>query len=174
MHKKELGFCRFCKFEKVTPPISRVLSRTAIYLCVPSPIRSGKRPATRRYMSGRRSPNGVASDRVYSGPVLPQERVSSYLAFPSLPTNVGGIFLLHFPGSRLRLTLSAILPYEARTFLTVIPFGVIPRGSSAELLYYYIILVDFVKQLPKTSSLFILSLLKERLNIFSKICVSVR
>ena len=28
---------------------------------------------------------GVASDRVYSGLVLPRERVSSYLAFPSLP-----------------------------------------------------------------------------------------
>ena len=28
---------------------------------------------------------GVASDRVYSGSALPQKRVSSYLAFPSLP-----------------------------------------------------------------------------------------
>ena len=28
---------------------------------------------------------GVASDRVYSGPMLPWELVSSYLAFPSLP-----------------------------------------------------------------------------------------
>ena len=54
--------------------------------------------------------------------------MSSYLAFPSLPRKRGGLFLLHFPGSRLRLTLSAILPYEARTFLTVIPFGNIPRG----------------------------------------------
>ena len=39
---------------------------------------------------------------------------------------------MHFPGSHLRLTLSAILPYEARTFLTVIPFGNIPRGRLAE------------------------------------------
>ena len=50
----------------------------------------------------------------------------------SILTLAGGFFLLHFPGSRLRLTLSAILPYEARTFLTVIPFGNIPRGRLAE------------------------------------------
>ena len=44
---------------------------------------------------------------------------------------------MHFPGSHLRLMLSVILPCEARTFLTVIPFGVIPRDRLAELLYYY-------------------------------------
>ncbi len=55
----------------------------------------------------------------------------------SILTLAGGLFLLHFPGSRLRLTLSAILPYKARTFLTVIPFGVIPRNRSAELLTNY-------------------------------------
>ena len=37
---------------------------------------------------------------------------------------IGGISLLHYPGSRLRRTLSVILPCEARTFLTVIPYGV--------------------------------------------------
>ena len=46
--------------------------------------------------------------------------------------NTGGLFLLHFLGSRLRLTLSVILPYEARTFLTVIPFGNIPRDRLAK------------------------------------------
>jgi len=30
----------------------------------------------------------------------------------------GGIFLLHYPWSHLHRTLSGILPYEARTFLT--------------------------------------------------------
>ena len=30
----------------------------------------------------------------------------------------GGLFLLHWPGSHLHRTLSGILPYEARTFLT--------------------------------------------------------
>ena len=55
----------------------------------------------------------------------------------SILTLAGGFFLLHFPGSRLRLTLSAILPCEARTFLTVIPFGNIPRDRLAE--YAFII-----------------------------------
>ena len=55
----------------------------------------------------------------------------------SILTLAGGFFLLHFPGSRLRLTLSAILPYEARTFLTLLPFGVIMRGRLAELCRYY-------------------------------------
>ena len=64
--------------------------------------------------------------------------MSSYLAFPSLPVNTGGLFLLHFPWSRLRLTLSVILPCEARTFLTVIPFGNIPRDRLTELPVYYI------------------------------------
>ena len=51
----------------------------------------------------------------------------------SILTLAGGLFLLHFPGSHLRLTLSAILPCEARTFLTVIPFGVIPRDRLVKL-----------------------------------------
>ena len=50
----------------------------------------------------------------------------------------GGLFLLHFPDSRLWLTLSVILPCDARTFLTGIPFGVIPRGRPTELPAYYI------------------------------------
>ena len=35
-----------------------------------------------------------------------------------LKNSHGGLFLLHFPGSRLRRTLSVILLCEARTFLT--------------------------------------------------------
>ena len=114
----------------VTLPISRVLSWAIIYLRLTSPSSFGFRRATRGYMSGKRSPCGVASDRVYSKERLPAPWVSSYLAFPSLPSCLGGLFLLHFPGSCLRLTLSVILPYEARTFLTVIPFGAIPRDRS--------------------------------------------
>ena len=34
---------------------------------------------------------------------------------------------MHSPGSRLRRMLSVILPCEARTFLTIIPFGLISR-----------------------------------------------
>ena len=50
-----------------------------------------------------------------------RKAVVSYTAFPPLPagyTRTGGLFLLHFPGSRLHRTLSGILPCEARTFLT--------------------------------------------------------
>ena len=49
----------------------------------------------------------------------------------------GGLFLLPFSGGYPRLTLSVILPYDARTFLTGIPFGNIPRGRPTELLAYY-------------------------------------
>ena len=45
----------------------------------------------------------------------------------------GGLFLLHFPGGYPRLTLSVILPYEARTFLTARPFGMMRRDRSAML-----------------------------------------
>ena len=52
---------------------------------------------------------------------------------------------MHFLGSRLRLTLSVILPYEARTFLTVIPFGNIPRDRLAEPLIIIHYVGRFVK-----------------------------
>ena len=48
----------------------------------------------------------------------------------------GGLFLLHFPGGRPRRTLSVILPCEARTFLTVTPFGNIPRDCPIQSPYY--------------------------------------
>ena len=49
----------------------------------------------------------------------------------------GGLFLLPFSGGYPRLTLSVILPCDARTFLTGIPFGVIPRGRPTKLPDYY-------------------------------------
>ena len=52
-------------------------------------------------------------------------------------TGCGGLFLLHFPASRLGRTLSVILLCDARTFLTGIPFGLIPRGRPTELPVYY-------------------------------------
>ena len=82
--------------------------------------------------------HGVASDRVYSRSMLPWKWVSSYLAFPSLPSLgeapwEGGLFLLPFSGGFPRLMLSVILLCDARTFLTVIPFGDIPRGRPTKL-----------------------------------------
>ena len=73
----------------------------------------------------------------YAPPVT-RKAVVSYTALPPLPDSgyarirscfatsaelshdnlCGGIFLLHFPWSRLHRTLSGILPCEARTFLT--------------------------------------------------------
>ncbi len=57
--------------------------------------------------------------------------VVSYTAFPPLPqccqAASSGISLLHYPWSRLHRTLSGILPYEARTFLTC--FYKQPRSS---------------------------------------------
>ena len=61
---------------------------------------------------------GLASDGVYRACCVTTAAVSSYLAFPPLPYEYGGLFLLHWPGSRLHRTLSGILPCEARTFLT--------------------------------------------------------
>jgi len=63
-------------------------------------------------------PPDVASDRVYTADAVTCIPVGSYSAFSSLPTCVGGCFLLHFPASFLGLPLAVILPYEARTFLT--------------------------------------------------------
>jgi hypothetical protein len=61
----------------------------------------------------------------YALPVTMQA-VVSYTALPTLlccalpreAHSFSGIFLLHWPWSHLHRTLSGILPYEARTFLT--------------------------------------------------------
>ena len=138
--------CAF--FKHVAPSVSRVLL---------APVREpddhlSARSVTETLHGFRRAPpsecawvgptrlaasHGVASDRVYSKSTLPWKWVSSYLAFPSLPSEDGGLFLLPFSGGYPRLTLSVILPYDARTFLTGIPFGLIPRGRPTELLAYY-------------------------------------
>ena len=127
----------FFGIKAMTGRVSRVLSRTVIYLrrTLPHalPAFAGCRRAHKLSLrSGKPSARGVASDRVYRAPPVTRRSVSSYLAFPSLPyVEYGGLFLLHFPGSHLRRTLSVILPYEARTFLAIIPFGNISRDRSA-------------------------------------------
>ena len=84
----------------------------------------------------------------------------------SILTLAGGLFLLHFPGSYLRLTLSATLPCEARTFLAVIPFGVIPRNRLAELPTDYSTKKPFCqyrafKSAPNTPQIHVLTLIKK-------------
>ena len=49
---------------------------------------------------------------------LPCMRWSLKPPFHPYQHQTGGIFLLHYPWSRLHRTLSGILPCEARTFLT--------------------------------------------------------
>ena len=56
----------------------------------------------------------------------------------SILTLSGGLFLLHFPGGHPRRTLSVILPCEARTFLTIIPFGNISRDGASRSCILYI------------------------------------
>ena len=72
--------------------------------------------------------NGTGNPMVFIGPCfrwglqsLFRYRNSGKL-LPYLSTltciNTGGLFLLHYPWSRLRRPLTGTLPYEARTFLT--------------------------------------------------------
>ena len=66
-----MGYCINTISHFLTLPVSRVLSRTVIYLRLPSPISFGLPHATRGYVSGKRSAYGVASDKVYSKPMFP-------------------------------------------------------------------------------------------------------
>ena len=97
-------------------PVSRVLSfKTVIYLMRIS-------LCALSHLPGRCRANLSSSIRCCYRWGLHQwyvtiPRVSSYLTFPPLP-KIGGNFLLHYPWSRLHKTLSCILPYVARTFLT--------------------------------------------------------
>lgn len=76
-----------------------------------------------RVKTGRAIPwfySGLASGGVYRACPVAGTAVSSYLTFPPLPAKAGGLFLLHYPWSRLRRPLTGALPCEARTFLTCI------------------------------------------------------
>ena len=56
----------------------------------------------------------------------------------------GGISLLHFSWSRLRRTLSVILPCAARTFLIIDLSVLITRLFTLLIPYYYIVFSSFV------------------------------
>ena len=75
------SFFLFCN--RVYTPGS-VLNGHLSSLIVTDKLRGFPR-ATLQICVGPTSALGVASSRVYSGSMLPQKRVSSYLAFPSLP-----------------------------------------------------------------------------------------
>ena len=62
---------------------------------------------------------GLASSGVYMCPDCYQPGGELLPRLSILTREVsGGLFLLHWSGSRLHRTLSGTLPYEARTFLT--------------------------------------------------------
>ncbi len=83
---------------------------------------------------------GFASDGACTAAGVTTGTVSSCLAFSPLLSNEQGMpcsspsgySLLRYPGSRLRRTLSGILPCEARTFL---PCTLVQRRSSVPLIY---------------------------------------
>ena len=102
--------------KKASRTISRVMSRVIIYLDCISLYSSSNLPEARRAASTLRL--GLASDGVYNALSVTSQAVSSYLAISPLPVKRAVYFLLHFPVSHLNRTLSGILPYEARTFLT--------------------------------------------------------
>ena len=96
--------------------ISRVMSLNG-HLSRPAVASRLKRP-TRKQTGRLMLPVRSCFEWGLHGPLLlPEERWS--LTPPFHPyRRCGGLFLLHFPWSHLRQTLSGILPCEARTFLT--------------------------------------------------------
>ena len=102
--------------QKGEQTISRVLYLTTIYLIRMLPYGSSHHIGTRRaaVLSCRvllRIGFAGPYSLLHAGELLP--RLSTLTV-----TSHGGISLLHFPYGRPRLPLAAILPCEARTFLT--------------------------------------------------------
>ena len=100
-------------------PISRVLSWTVIPLGATSPLRSSNLPGPD---AGRvmRSLFGLAPGGVCRAGLLPDSRCALTAPFhPYLPdrSDIGGIFLLHFPSARAAQALPGTVPCGARTFL---------------------------------------------------------
>ena len=92
------------------------MSWMAIHLGQTSPFGSSDLPESRR--AALCFLFGLASNGVYICPVCCQTGGSLLHCPSTLTGHAGGIFLLHCPWSRLRQTLSGILPCEARTFLS--------------------------------------------------------
>ena len=95
---------------------------------------------------------GVASDRVYSKPMLPQEWVSSYLAFPSLPRLLliaQNKILLEFLGAIFSLDVGYYaLRHKNLSFCTIIS----SRGTVLSTLYKTAVAVYFCCTFPGVAS----------------------
>ena len=106
-------------YQIISRPVSRVMSWMVIYLELLLPTASSDLPESK---PGRLIAFVLVLLRMgfTCAPVVTNRAVVSYTALPPLLLRMrnSGIFLLHWPWSRLHRTLSGILPYEARTFLT--------------------------------------------------------
>ena len=114
---------------KMSRTVSRVMSRIIIYLGLPLPAASSNLPESR---PGKPVAFCLVLLRMgfTCAPPVTRRAVVSYSAFPPLPGPKalsekrfvseafrGGLFLLHWPWSRLHRTLSGVLLCGARTFL---------------------------------------------------------
>ena len=100
----------------VSRTVSRVMSRTIIYLGLLLPAASSDLPGNGQ---GTHSSLFVLLRMGFTQPLLlPEVRWSLTPPFHPYRPKPAVYFLLHWPGSHLHRTLSGILPCEARTFLT--------------------------------------------------------
>ena len=118
MKTAQLPAVRFFIFNALSKAVSRVMSCVIICLGPQLPAVSSDLPES---ATGRRIAFCLILLRM--GFTLTRvccQRGGSLLhcLFTLAPQKRGGNSLLHFPGSHLRRTLSGILPFEARTFLT--------------------------------------------------------
>ena len=112
--------------------ISRVLSWTAIPLGVLLPARSSSLPGSSA-SHAHASLFGLAPDGVCRAVRVTTAAVSSYLAVSPLPalawTRTSAVcFLLHFPSPHGARSLTGILLYGARTFLSARGGDLLPSG----------------------------------------------
>ena len=120
------------------------MSWMIIYLAATSPLQSSNLPG--QCCLSREATDGPPICPVRScfgwglhvPRMLPPGRWSLTPPLHPYRREAGGLFLLHFPGSRLHRTLSGILPFEARTFLTCSLSSLQPRSSARLSKEYYI------------------------------------
>ena len=110
-------------------PVRRSRAATVIPLGARSPVRSSSLPGPDAG-SVMRSLFGLAPGGVCHAGLLPGSRCALTAPFhPCLPdcSDIGGIFLLHFPSTRAAQVLPGTVPCGARTFLGTPPCDVMTR-----------------------------------------------
>ena len=135
-------FTTIHKYQIISRPVSRVMSWMVIYLGLLLPTASSDLPESK---PGRLIAFFLVLLRMgfTCAPVVTNRAVVSYTALPPLLLQSSGIFLLHWPWSRLHRTLSGILPCEARTFLIRQAYAFCcDHPAYLSLLLYYILDVE--------------------------------